>query len=199
APPGGQPWRPGGGRGSEGAAGMRSTPPSRTSPSLILWALNSSISGAPSASSAESVSGVRLPLWRSTATAWLRLGGNRRSSSRIWGSRSFSSRLSERGQRRRASRLSASMSGEVQAHAGGAARLASRIRRSARPTRLLDHLGLEADLSVLRLQSEVHGLPPLLGEDAGGLLVDQLLEAVELHRRALAGLLAGLQEALIEG
>src|SRR4029453_14728270 len=101
----------------------------------------------------------------------------------------FRTRLGGRGQRRGAARLSASMSGDVQAHAGGAARLASRIKESARPTRLLDHLGLEADLSVLRLQSEVHGLPPLLGEDAGRLLLDQLLEAVELHGRGLPRLL----------
>src|SRR5262245_21491802 len=78
------------------------------------------------------------------------------------------------------------------------------IRRRARrqdprtPRTLAHRLRFEADLAVLGLQTEVHGFGALLGEDAAGLLGDQLLEAVELHRARFAGLLARLHELIVE-
>src|SRR5262245_48977009 len=63
---------------------------------------------------------------------------------------------------------------------------------------LLHHLRLEADLALLRLEAEVDGLGALVGQDARGLLADQLLEALELHRPRLPRLLPGRQEAVVE-
>src|SRR5439155_21361667 len=86
--------------------------------------------------------------------------------------------------------------------ASRAARQASaRAAVTRRPARrpimggiLLQGLGLEADLAVLGLETEAHGLSALLAQDAVGLLGDQLAEAFELHRPGLAGLLPLLQE-----
>ena len=83
-----------------------------------------------------------------------------------------------RGARRQAEQNSATTS----ASAASAKAAASSARTH------LNGLRLEADLAVLGLEAEVHGLGALLGEDARGLLRDQLLEALELHGAALAGL-----------
>src|SRR6266581_3067255 len=114
-------------------------------------------------------------------------------------SRSPRRRASERGTRRRASRFSACIKADGQATDSTARALRNPVRRRARRTSLLDDLGLQGNLAFLLLQPELHGLPALVREDAGGLLADELLEALVFHGSRLAVALSGLKEALVEG
>src|SRR5262245_35667515 len=178
---------------------MRSSPPRRTRPSLTRCSRRRSATRLASASRAVAVSLLSCPVCRSPAIAWPSRGGKRWISVSTSSSRSARRRLSDFGSRRRASRFSACIRSCGQAPAGAAVRRTSPVSRKARITALLDDLGLQGDLAVLGLESEVHGLRSLVGEDAGGLLADELLEAVELHGGGLARLLARGQEAVVQG
>src|SRR5206468_4678219 len=177
---------------------MRMRPPSRTSPSLIRCSRNISPTAAASASSAARVSGRRRPAERSTATRCTSSGGKRRVSSSTSRSRSPRRRARERGTRRRASRFSACIKADGQATDSVARALRNPVRRRARRTSLLDDLGLQGNLAFLLLQPELHGLPALVRENSGGLLADELLEALVLHGSGLAVALPRLQEGLVE-
>src|SRR5262245_10826461 len=100
------------------------------------------------------------------------------------------------GTSRHESRKSAICSSAGQAWAGAAGRNARASARKRRDRMLLDDPRLEADLAVLRLESEIHRLGALLGEDAHRLLGDQLLEALELDCAGLAGGAARVLEAI---